>query len=166
MVWFTAHQSACTHEDRALSIFCSASCFLRGGFSFTMFLSMSATVLCILLQAALDCGFLTVVGLLFIPYHAKSSWKFHPRNSPPLSCVHFKGQGYLESQQFANCSATCSLVLSLIWTASTMFDTGSMDVKARNSNSILLTLIFQGLMRSTATVSHGNSSAVQGGRCP
>ena len=83
--------------------------------------------------------------------------------SSTLSCMHLNSLGYLESQQFANCSATCLLVLSLICMASTMFDNGSMHVKAQNSNSILLILFFHGPMRSTATVSHGNNPAIQVG---
>ena len=58
MMWLTAHWRACTHVDRALSIFCSASCLLCGGSSLMMFLRMSATVLCILSQAAFNWGFL------------------------------------------------------------------------------------------------------------
>ena len=151
------------HDARALSIFCSASRFLLGGSSLIMFLRISATVLCILSHAALDCEFFTVVGGLLIPYRVRSSWKFQPVNSPPLSCMHLRGLGYLESQQFANCSAICSLVLSLICIASTMFETGSMHVRVLNSNSIQLILIFHGPIKSTATVSHGNSPAILGG---
>ena len=112
---------------------------------------MSPTVLCILLQAVLDCGFFTVVGLLLIPYCVRSSWKIHPMNSPPLHMR--RGLGYPESQQFANCSAMCLLVLSLIHTASATFDTRSIQINALNSNLILLILIFHGLIRSTAMIS-------------
>ena len=46
--------------------------------------------------------------------------------------MHFKGQGYLDNQQFSNCSATCSLFLFLILIASTTLETGSMQVSAWN----------------------------------
>ena len=132
MVWLTVHLKAWTHIASALSIFCSASSGCIGGSSLTIFLSISATVLCMLLHTAFHCGFLIDVGLLLIPAWVNISWKFHPMNSPPLSWMHLRGRGYLDSQQFSNCSATCSLVLFLILMASTTLETGSMQVSARN----------------------------------
>ena len=106
-------------------------------------------------QIKSDCRFLLVnwVSLTLTP--ASSSWKGPPINSPPMSWTHRIGRGYRKSQHCWNFLLTCWDSLESIRIISKIFVSVSMHVRALNIQTLPLTLIFQGPIRSMATSFQG-----------
>ncbi len=126
-----------------------------GGLVCTSVLSTLFTVWCILSQIVLDCGFLLVEHTSLMLKISNSHWKFCPMNSPPLSCRHCTGRGYLQSQLCVNLSCMCLAVLLSMRISSTRFESVSMQVNALNSTCQPLTLTFHGPIKLMMTSSQG-----------
>ncbi len=123
--------------------------------SMTSVLSTLFTVWCILLQIALDCGFLLVEHTYLMLKIPNSHWNFCPMNSPPLSCKHHTGWVHQHSQIWVNLSRMCSPVLLSTWMSPTKFQAVSMQVNELNSTYWPFTLTFHNPIKLMVTSSQG-----------
>ncbi len=139
----------CIIVASASSIMSRAWVILCRGLVYTSVLSKLFTVWCILLQIALDWGFLLVEQTFMTLNISNNHWKFCLMNSPPLSCKHRTGWGYQH-----NLSQRCLVVLLSTHMSLTKFEGVSMRVNALNSTSQPLTLTFHGSIKSMVTSSH------------
>ena len=151
----TVVRMACMTVAKASSIMSRACIIFWGGLLYKNVLNTFPTVWCICLQVKLDWGFCVVDCTFLTLKRFKSHWNSLPMNSPPLSCTHLIGRGYLESQDCTNLFRICSAVLLSIQINLTKLDAVSMHVRALNSTILPCTFMFHGKIRSMATSSQG-----------
>ena len=124
------------------------------------------TVWCIRSQMELDCGFFAVDCTSLTLNIFSSHWNSCPMNSPPLSCTHRMGRGYLDNHACTNLFLTWADVLLSIRINSTKLEAVSMQVSALNSTSFPCTLTFYEPIRSMATSSQGAIRRSRSGNKP
>ncbi len=90
----TVESHACIAVARASSTSSSAVQYIYGGWTSNSVFNTDATVWCIRLQMALECGFLFVVGMDFMLNTLSRCWKAMPVNLPPLTWMTCIGLGY------------------------------------------------------------------------
>ena len=93
-------------------------------------------------------------------------WNLCLMNSPPLSCTHHIGRGYLESQYWKNLDWTCAAVLLSIRINSTKLESISMQVRSLNSTMRPLNLTFHGPIKKITTSSQGAILILCSGKSP
>ena len=132
---------------------------LLGGFSLRLMTTIVLIDWCILSTIAFDWGFLTVVGTYLILFFLNMFENAGPRNSFPLSCIHFDGAGYWLSQLFSEAWATTDEVAFSTGITSGKPIIESIQVRALNSYSNWLMLTLHGPIISTRTSSQGSTAA-------